>query len=313
VELDRRTFIAGSLALSAANAMAAEWPPAESFALWPGDPPDSPDILPTPAEVTQPSGPRGLPAVKMSGVAHPRLYVFRPPKPNGVALLVTPGGSYARLSVQDEAGSGLAPYGFTVFMLTYRLPGDGWRNRSNVPLQDAQRAIRLIKSKAAEFSIDPERVCALGFSAGGHLAASLATSFAEKVYPPVDQADRLSARPRAAGLIYPVIDMHPAFAHMKSRENLLGPDPSDALMAARSPHLRVTADTPPCFLAHALDDPTVAADNSLMMLAALRANKVPAEAHLFEKGGHGFGFGLQDGESGARWPSLFLDWLGKHA
>jgi acetyl esterase/lipase len=302
LELDRRTFLAGSLSLAAAP----QWPPAESFRLWPGDPPDRPDIMPTPHVVIEPSGPQGLPTSKISGVAEPRLNVFRPQRPNGIALLVTPGGSYVRLSVGDETGNGLVPFGYTIFVLTYRLPGEGWRNRSNVPLQDAQRAMRLIKSRAADYAIDADRVCVLGFSAGGHLAASLATGFEENLYHPVDQADRLSAKPRAAGLLYPVIDMHPGFAHMKSRENLLGPDPGEALMAARSPHLRVSGTTPPCFLAHALDDHTVAADNSLLMLAALRAQQIPAEAHLFESGGHGFGFGQP-------WADRFQEWLGKHA
>ena len=304
LDLDRRSFLAGSVALAVGEAP--QWPPVESWALWPEGPPDRPDILPAPHMISEPSGPKQLPVFKISGVAEPRLSVFRPQRPNGIAILVTPGGSYVRLSVGDETGNGLVPFGYTVFVLTYRLPGEGWHNRSNVPLQDAQRAIRLIKSKAADYAIDPDRVCALGFSAGGHLAASLATGFEEDVYRPVDQADRLPARPRAVGLLYPVIDMHPGFAHVKSRENLLGPDPSEALMNARSPHLQVSDITPPCFLAHALDDSTVAADNSLLMLAALRAKRIPAEAHLFETGGHGFGFSLP-------WAERFQEWLGKHA
>jgi acetyl esterase/lipase len=147
----------------------------------------------------------------------------------------------------------------------------------------------------------------LGFSAGGHLAATLATRHGEAVYTPVDAADRASARPDFAGLIYPVITMGGPFVHEPSSERLLGPDPSAALMATRSAEMLVNAKTPPCFLVHAHDDFDVAVDNSLAMLQALRAAGRPVEAHLFEHGGHGFGVGPA-GLPCARWPELFDDW-----
>jgi acetyl esterase/lipase len=181
-----------------------------------------------------------------------------------------------------------------------------------VPLQDAQRALRLIRDQAESFRIDPNRVAVLGFSAGGHLGASLATGFDERVYQPIDRADQLSARPDCAALIYPVIVMEAPFVHAHSRDNLLGPDPSLEALARRSPHRHVTAATPPCLLVHALDDHAVPAENSLAMLAALRGQKVATAAHLYEIGGHGFGFQLPPDQSGARWPVLLQDWLARH-
>ena len=196
-------------------------------------------------------------------------------------------------------------------MLTYRLPAEGWANRSLVPLQDAQRAMRLIRSRAADLGIDPARVGVLGFSAGGHLAADLATAFDERAYAPVDEADRLSARPAFAGLIYPVTTLEPG-THGGSRDNLLGPNASPALIAARSPVLHVSAATPPSFVVAAFDDGTVPIPNSLDWIAACRTAKTSVEAHLLAEGGHGFGFHLPRDNPGARWPDLFAAWLRKH-
>jgi acetyl esterase/lipase len=171
--------------------------------------------------------------------------------------------------------------------------------------------MRLIRSRAAGFGIDPRRVAAMGFSAGGHVAASLATRHQAKVYEPVDAADRLDARPDLSSLMYPVIDMARPFAHAGSREALLGASPAPAAEAAYSPHRHVDAATPPTFLIHAWDDPSVPVENSLSCLAALRAAKVPAEAHLFEEGAHGFGIFGARGKPAAAWPDLFLAWAGR--
>lgn len=152
----------------------------------------------------------------------------------------------------------------------------------------------------------------MGFSAGGHVAAYLATGHARQTYAPIDTADALSARPDLSALIYPVIDMAPPLAHAGSRTALLGPSPTPQAEAAASPHRHVTADTPSTFLVHALDDPSVPVDNSLNYLAALRAAKVRAEAHIFEEGGHGFGIHLARGKPAAAWPDLFLAWAGRH-
>src|SRR3712207_4243676 len=147
--------------------------------------------------------------------------------------------------------------GVTAFVLFYRLPHQGWADRPNTPLQDAQRAMRLIRHRAAAYRVDPRRVCAMGFSAGGHLCADLLPRFARPVYAPVDAADRLSARPDLAAPIYPVVSMTLPTAHAGSRKNLIGEHAAPALERAHSPHLNITAQAPPTFLCHAEDDATV--------------------------------------------------------
>jgi acetyl esterase/lipase len=247
----------------------------------------------------------------VSNVARPELRVFRPPVSNGRALMSIPGGGYGMISVLNEGlqvAERMTRLGYTVFVLTYRLPREGWNLRADVPLQDAQRAMRIIRARAERYGFDPQKVAAVGFSAGGHLAASLATGFAEPVYAPRDDLDRLDARPAAAGLIYPVILMSGPHAHQGSATFLLGRSPDAELLARRSPAQRVTADTPPIFLAHTLDDPIVPMQNSLAMLEAMQAQKRPAEAHFFPKGGHGFGLGPA-GSRAAEWPGLFASWL----
>jgi acetyl esterase/lipase len=248
-------------------------------------------------------------------VPFPELHVFRPARPNGSALLSFPGGGYGFLSVQNEGidvAQRFTALGVTVFVCTYRLPGEGWSNQHLAPLSDAQRAMRLIRARAREFRIDPARLGIIGFSAGGHLGADLATSFAERAYAPVDAADSQSARPAFAGLIYPVTSLQSRIAHSGSMSNLLGANPTPELIAARSPVLHVGAETPPCFLVHAVDDGTVPLANSLDWIEACRKAKVPVEAHIFQSGGHGFGLHLPAELPGSMWPELFAAWMRKN-
>jgi acetyl esterase/lipase len=200
--------------------------------------------------------------------------------------------------------------GITVFVLTYRLPGEGWSNRSDVPLQDAQRAIRTLRANASRFDIDATRVSVLGFSAGGHLAATLATQHAEHSYARVDATDELSARPFAAGLVYPVVTMEQPWTHAMSRNLLLGETPSKEEVEHRSPEHHVVASTPPIFIVHAFDDDAVPVENSLRLMAAMREARRPVEAHLLQAGGHAFGVGVPGTPSG-HWTSLFSSWLGR--
>ena len=321
--IQRRTFLATSLALLAsAQSRAADqpnppapyqgtppWPAKETFPLWPGRAPGQRETLPKPHWVME--GPANGRELHIDGVDKPEIHVYRARRPTGQGLVVLPGGSYRILSVQNEGLDAARTFnrmGITVFILTYRLPNEGWDDQANVPLQDGQRAMRLIRARAKEFGIDPLRLAVLGFSAGGHAAATLTTCFDEAVYAPVDEADRQSARPAFSCLMYPVIDMRAPLAHLESRANLLGPDPSDAMLDARSPNHRVTADTPPCFLVHALDDGAVPYGNSVTMIEALRARNIPCELHLFEKGGHGFGLHLPKDFPGSHWPELFHRW-----
>ncbi len=318
--IDRRALL-GTLAATAAAPRPASSgkpaqpaaPAAEAVALWPGAAPGSPAALPQPT--LQKAGAPGRNDYHLRGVAAPTMFVYRPVSPSGAALIVMPGGGYAYLSMENE-GSNVARFytaqGYTVFVLSYRLPGEGWTNRADAPIQDALRAIRIVRARAGAFKIDPARVGILGFSAGGHVAASLATDHATPLYDPVDAADRQPAKPAFVGLLYAVTTMRPFETHSVSRANLLGPDPDAALVARRSPLLHVGKDTPPCFVVAALDDGTVPPQCSVDWLSACRAAAVPAEAHLFERGGHGFGMRLPDSAPGSLWPDLFRRWASRH-
>jgi len=309
------SFILGPAAAQAAPAtthasgplgpLSAAWRAAEVLPLWQGAPPET-------GFQRQPPPPDAPPGF-FRNVAAPSLHVFRPRIGNNAAILLIPGGAYTFIVGTHEGGDtaqAFAARGYTVFVLIHRLPGEGWSRRSVVPLQDAQRAMRVIRANARRYAFDPAKVAVLGYSAGGHLAASLATGFAEQTYAARDAIDRHDPRPSAAGLIYPVITLEPRYTNPQSAAYLLGPAPDEALIARRSPDRHVDATTPPTFLAHALDDTAAPPENSLWMLSALRAAKVPAEAHLFERGGHGFALG-SPGTPNAQWPALFDAWLGK--
>jgi len=316
----RRLLLAAGLTLpliAAGNASAksawtrpAGFAPDDSIALWPEG------HLAVPAglveSVVQRSDDPNASDRMLQGITRPRLDIFRPEKPNGAAVILAPGGGY-RYVVVDKEGYELARWlrdrGVTVYVLFYRLPGDGWADRSNVPLADAQRAVRLVRSRAKADGIDPAPVAFGGFSAGGHVATSLLTRFDAKVYAPVDAADALSARPDTLAAFYPVVSMDPAIAHAVSREKLLGPAPDATRAALYSPERQVRADMPPLFLLHAEDDDVVQAGNSLRLHDAAREIGVSCEAHYFAEGGHGFGLMKTAGLPVAVWPELFWNWL----
>lgn len=280
------------------------WDAAETLLLWPQGAPGLADYKPL-------AGLPGWPGSFLKSTPAPSLHIWRPAHPNGRTLLVIPGGGYLFVSIANEGveiAERFAAEGYLVAVLDYRLPGEGWAARADVPLQDAQRAIRLLRSRAAAYGVRPDRISVMGFSAGGHLAASLAVSPDEAVYAPVDDADALNARPDAAALIYPVLSLEPPLAHAGSRSLLLGGSPSEDLIARRSPLRHVDADTPPSFLVHSWDDTTVSPDNVLAWGAATHAAGRPVELHLFQEGGHGYGLGIADSPSTA-WPDLFLRWL----
>ena len=283
------------------------WNAAPVIPLWAGAAPNGGFRPQAPAE--------GAPPIFLRNVEHPFMRVFRPKKPNGRSLLAIPGGAYTFVSIANEGldvANDMTARGYTVFVLVYRLPGEGWGKREDVPLQDAQRAVRLIRAHSRDYGCDPEQIYTVGFSAGGHLAASLETGFDEKVYDPRDAADTLSARPRAAGLIYPVISQTEGIGHAESTLRLLGPNPSMLSIVRRSPDLHVSEATPPTFIVHAMDDPAVPLENSLLMMGALRGARRPVEAHFFERGGHGFGTGRRSQPNG-EWLNLFANWMESHA
>lgn len=253
-----------------------------------------------------------LPDRAVTGIRAPEITVYLPKKSNGVALLVTPGGSYQRV-VLDKEGSDLAPKltanGYTLFVMTYRMPADGHAEGADAPLADAQRAIRTLRAQAEKWHIKPDRIGVMGFSAGGHVAASLGTGYDKAVYPAIDATDTLSARPDFMALMYPVITMQENIAHPGSRKALIGEKPDAAQIKQYSPEQNVTVQTPPTFIVHAVDDPSVAVDNSLVMFNALRAQHVPVEMHLFQQGKHGFGIRGAIGLPVASWPVLLMNWI----
>ncbi|QGP80380.1 alpha/beta hydrolase [Sphingobium sp. CAP-1] len=313
-DMNRRALISlGGAAIVAglatpAGAVGTEGPiGGEILPLWPGLPPGSPERPPALSVIDH--GTAGRIDRVLTGIATPLLTIRRAARPNGMAALLMPGGGYVSEWIDNEGTSQadwLNARGITAFILTYRLPAEGWRDRSLAPLQDAQRAMRLIRHHAATYGVDPRRIVVIGFSAGGHLAGSIATRFAEPVYTPVDAADGLSARPDYAGLIYPVISMEPGITHAGSRAALIGGQADGAATAHASVDRRVDGETPPCLMIHAADDNVVPVENSLLMYQAMLARKRPAAMHLFETGGHGFGVKLPRSAPAAAWPELLL-------
>ncbi|WP_354308615.1 alpha/beta hydrolase [Sphingomonas trueperi] len=279
----------------------------EVLPLWPGSPPGAPSPLPKPSYEERSKDP-AAPDRWQRGIDRPSLTVRRPVRPNGTAVMLMPGGGYGFLAIDNEGeeqARWLNALGITAFILRYRIPTEGWANRSIVPLADAQRGLRLIRASAKRYGVDPARIATIGFSAGGHLAGSLATRHAERVYTPVDAADQLSARPDLAGLIYPVVSMAAPFTHLGSRDQLFGTGADPKALAAASVETRVTADTPPVFLTHASDDGLVPIENSIALYQALLAAKRPGELHAFDQGGHGFGVRLPKTVPASIWPTLF--------
>lgn len=229
----------------------------------------------------------------------------RAPHPDGAAMVICPGGGYGGLVMEAE-GHGIArwlnQHGVGGIVLQYRLP----KGRHMVPLLDAQRALRVARLHSAEWGIDPHRIGVIGFSAGGHLASTADTHFDSGNPKASDAVDRESCRPDFAILVYPVISMGEK-GHRGSRNNLLGNDPTPELVNQFSNEKQVTAETPPTFLAHALDDKVVPIENSRMFFEALQAHKVPAKLLELPSGGHGLN-GYK-GPSWDAWQAQSLEWL----
>jgi acetyl esterase/lipase len=226
----------------------------------------------------------------------------------GTGVVVAPGGGYGALAM-DHEGRQVAAYfnamGVSAYILKYRL---GPRYHHPIELGDAQRAIRLVRSRAQELGVQANRIGMMGFSAGGHLAATAATHFDAGNPAAPDPVDRVGSRPDFLILGYPVISFDPAIAHAGSVRNLLGDAPPPALIELLSNERQVTADTPPTFLFHTTADTGVPAENSVRFYLALKNARVPAEMHIFENGPHGVGLALGDPALGT-WPVLLTNWL----
>ena len=256
--------------------------------------------------------PDGAPgAVGKEPLDIPTLTPYLPPpeKATGAAVIVFPGGGYSHLA--DHEGRPVAEWlntlGVTAFVLKYRY---GPRYHHPSPLLDAARAMRLVRSRATEWHLDPNRIGVLGFSAGGHLASTIGTHFDSGKADATDGIERVSSRPDLMILIYPVITMR-EFTHAGSKKMLLGDNPSEDLIKLLSNDEQVTKETPPAFLVHTADDPGVPVENSLRLGAALRKARVPVEIHVYEHGPHGFGLGGKDPIL-STWPQWCAEWLKLH-
>ena len=272
------------------------------IALWPGMPPGG-------------GGPNGPVETSARGavshVAVPYLEVWEPERPNGAAMLIAAGGGYKREQMASEAmpaAQWLAARGITAFVLTYRLPNEGWNDGALAPLQDAQRAMRLIRAQAPHRGLDAERIGVLGFSAGGHLMGLTATRSGFASYGPIDDIDAHSAKPANAGLIYPVITLLPPYDHTSTRRVLVGDHPGKRESEAWSVQTHVKGGCPPVFLTQADDDPISNPENTRIMKRACEQAGVPVEFHPLASGGHGFGMG-KPGTPSAAWPAFYEAWL----
>jgi acetyl esterase/lipase len=242
----------------------------------------------------------------------PTLTVFRPEHPNGQAVLILPGGGYAGTAF-DHEGIDVATYlnrsGITAIILRYRIPSDTYCTQKHLaPLRDALEGIRYIRRMAGEWKLQANRIGILGFSAGGHLAATASTLYDRQVVEIPD--DAISARPDFSILIYPVISFKEPHLHAGSRRNLLGDNPDPQFLSLFSPEEQITTSSPPPFLVHAADDKTVSVQNSILYYQAAISRGLKAELHLYPEGGHGFG--LKNKSSSDYWPDRLIHWLSKY-
>jgi acetyl esterase/lipase len=250
----------------------------------------------------------------VTNVQEPNMTVFLPSRQNatGMALVICPGGGYGGLAY-DWEGTDIAKWlnanGIAAIVLKYRLPNPASSVVTyKTPLMDAQRAMRLVRYHADEWKIKKDKVGIIGFSAGGHLASTVGTHFNNAEAPIGDAVDTLSARPDFMILMYPVITMSKPFMHKGSADNLLGINASQSLREEFSNEMQVTKETPPTILVQATDDNVVPVENSLSFYQALKDNNVPAELHIYPKGGHGFSLAIGKGYL-STWPDRVIDWL----
>jgi acetyl esterase/lipase len=292
-------YLFAALAISSATLSAQQsgWPPSPNHTTLPLWHP-APGATPNPAPEVDTTTPKdnliaGKPLIRLGNVSAPTLTLYTPTTNNsGAAIMVFPGGGYRILAIDlegTEVCDWLTSAGITCILLKYRVPDAGPYPKSSAALQDAQRALGIVREHAADWHIDPHRIGVLGFSAGAHLAAALSTHFDQRLYDPIDAADKLSCRPDFAVIVYP--------GYLALAEQNFAPNPE----------IHVTEQTPPSFIVQAEDDP-VHVENSTVYFLALKNAKVPAELHLYAQGGHGYGL-RPTAQPVTTWPELVETWL----
>lgn len=284
----------------------------EMIKIWPGIAPGSEGVLIQEEIVERSKTPEIIRDRAGVKTLTPTLTAYVPKNPNGVGILVMPGGGYARVVLDkesDELSSWLDAEGVTFFVLKYRLPGDGHENREIVALQDAQRAMRVIRGNTEKWNLNPEKIGIMGFSAGGHLASTLSAKYDEKIYKQVDEFDNFTAKPNFQILGYPVITMKDPHVHKGSRTNLLGENPSEEMINRFSSELNATEMVPKTYIMHATDDRSVPVENSIDYYLALKSKGVPVEMHIFQDGGHGYSIRGTKGKTVESWTETVSKWL----
>lgn len=296
----RKVVHCTALAIFSHNLIAQQpaWSPAPghvTLPLWPGAAPGAPTNLPPEVDTTTAQLPliAGRPLIRLGNIATPTLTLYAP-KANytGAAIVVFPGGGYQILAIDlegTEVCDWLNSIGVTCVLVKYRVPNTGPYPKSSAALQDAQRALGIVREHAAEWKIDPKRIGVLGFSAGAHLSAALSTHYDQRLYDPVDAADKLSCRPDFAVIVYP--------GYLAIADQGMAPNPE----------IHPTADTPTSFIVQAEDDP-VHVENAIVYFTALKNAKVPAELHIYAQGGHGYGLRRTDLPV-TTWPQSVETWL----
>lgn len=294
------TIVAASL-LSPVAPLAAH--PYEEILLWPGTPPGEGSVS-GPEKI----GDEGAGYGAVSNISTPRMRVYRPNAANGKAVLVLGGGGYFRIQLWKEstpAARWLQNRGYTVFELIYRLPNDGWG--ASAPFADAQRAMKTIRTRADEFGVEKDGIGIMGFSAGGHLAGYTALRPDRNLYAGSDRFEAASARPDFAVLLFPVVSLRKPYDTTRTRREIIGTDPSPAAEEAWSLDTHAAADAPPTIIFSAADDPITPPGHGIALFQALVAKGAPAELHIFEEGGHGWGLGTPQ-EILGQWPEMFAAW-----
>lgn len=311
MDLKRRNFLVGAAAAATAVQVATTASAASSDAvtaatnlevinLWPGSPPGG--AGPNQGEGLTPRG-------SLTQISQPRMIIHQPDKPTGTAMLMCSGGGYAKVDIVNEstpAAIYFASRGITAIELVYRVPPEGWS--IHAPFLDGTRAMKLLYANAARLKIDTNRIGVMGFSAGGHLAGMLATGAADEFYVPTDDVDKFPSKAAFAALLYPVVTMMAPFDQTMSRKTICGQKPSQDIREEFSVEQHVSEDTPPTFIAHAVDDPIVPVDHSLMLFQALRSYKIDTEIHIYQSGGHGWGMG-KSRPAVRSWAQLVETWL----